>query len=261
MRRMVVAVMLLFLLAGCGTAPEVAIAVATRSDAGQGCRAKGLAPVKALFVAKEAVPDELEGVRYFVDDWGKRQGCFDGRVVVSARSSDLAQVAVAVVDISHDEQLSPDDAQALEAFISSGKRVAVFGWPLRLRDRSVIPAPLSGLEHSLGGVQFKAARGCGDWQYAEAPATPFDLGHSYRYENFGSVIFTLEADTSQRPWANSLFCPSHPGPVMIAVPAGAVAGFSFGYSVSLADNNIRATGMKRLVVDTINALAKPASLP
>mgnify|MGYP001260957094 CR=1 FL=1 len=254
------AVLFVLVLGGCGTTMEVAIPVTTRSDAGQGCVTAGGAPIKVLFVAKEAVLDELDGVRYFVQDWGKRQGCFDGTVVTTARTADLARVAVAVVDISHDAQLSADDAQALQAFIDSGKRVAVFGWPLRLSDRSVIPAPLSGLENSLGGVRFTVARACGDWEYAQAPTTPFNLGHSYRYENFGSAIFTVNADAPQRHWANSLFCPTDPGATMIELTAGVVAGFSFGYSVSLADNNIRATGMKRLVVDTIRALASPANL-
>ena len=254
------ALVLLGLLAGCGTTQELAIPAATRSDPAQGCRTSGGAPIKVLFLAKEAVPDELEGLRYFVDDWGRRQGCFNGTVVTSVKSSELARAAVAVVDISHDEQLSAGDAQALNSFVASGKRIAVFGWPLKLGDRSVIADPLAGVEGSLGGVQFNVARGCGDWQYAQAPTTPFDLGQSYRYENFGSAIFTVKADARQRSWANSLFCPSDPGPVMIEMPGGIVAGFSFGYSVSLADDNIRATGMKRLVIDTIHALASPAVL-
>lgn len=255
------AVLAVLALSGCGSTTEMAIPIATRSDSGQGCAAPGAAPIKVLFVAKEAVPDELDGLRYFVQDWGKRQGCFDGTVVTAARPQDLTRVEVAVVDISHDTQLTPDDAQALQAFIATGKRVAVFGWPLRLSDRSVIPAPLSGLENGLGGVRFTVARGCGDWQYAQGPTTPFNLGNSYRYENFGSAIFTVKADARQRHWANSLFCPSDLGAVIVEIPAGIVAGFSVGYSVSLADNNIRATGMKRLVVDIIHALAAPASLP
>ncbi|MDQ6713338.1 MAG: hypothetical protein M3Z28_09155, partial [Candidatus Dormibacteraeota bacterium] len=104
------------------------------------------------------------------------------------------------------------------------------------------------------------ARGCGDWQYAQAPTAPFNLGNSYRYENFGSAIFTVSADAPQRHWADGLFCPNDAGAVMIEIPTGIVAGFSFGYSVSLADNNIRATGMKRLVVDTIHALAAAANV-
>ncbi len=251
-------------LTACGTAAhEVPVLAPGRPDpAAKTCHAnQPSGPPSVIFLAKEAVPDELAGLTYFVQDWGLRQGCFKGKVLTSLNAGDLPANGVLVVDISHDEQLDTEDAAAITAVIAAGKRVAIFGWPLRLSDRSVIAAPLAGSETSFGEVTFTLASGCGDWQYTDAPKTPFELmGASYRYENFGGAIFTVRARGPQRVWAKTLFCPNDPGLVMLEVPAGIVAGFSIAYSVSLADNNIRATGMKELLVDVIHGLVLPASL-
>ncbi len=118
---------------------------------------------------------------------------------------------------------------------------------------------MGSLPGQLGDFVLKQAIGCGDWQYSEAPKAPFALGGtSYRYENFGSSIFTVEAHGPQRAWATALFCPAHPGSVMVEVPSGIIAGFSLAYTISLADNNVRAVAMKRLLVDVMNELGGPS---
>lgn len=224
------------------------------------CRAAGATPVRVAFVAKEAVADELDGLRYFVQDWGARQKCFTGTVLTGLDKADLSSYQVLIVDVSHDRSLSSGDAAALTAFVASGRRVGVFAWPLRLGDGSVLELPLGAAGSAFSTVRYKVARGCGDWQYTSVPATPFSLSRrSYRYENFGSAIFTVTAGAPARVWASTLFCPTDPGDVMVETPAGTVAGFSIAYSVSLADNNVRATAMKQLVVDTIDALSHPAA--
>jgi hypothetical protein len=213
-----------------------------------------------LFLAREAVADELQGLEYFVRDWGKRQSCFDGRVVTSLSGVDLKPYQVLVLDISHDERLTTQDASRVSAFIASGKRAAIFAYPMRLEDRSLIDDPLGGLVGSLG-LGLSMASGCGDWHYQEMPVQPFNLsGSSYRYENFGGTIFTVHATGRQRTWAKALFCPHDTSSVILELPQGIVAGFSIAYSVSLADDNVRAVQMKELVVDAVHELAVASGL-
>ncbi|GAC1675354.1 MAG: hypothetical protein PVS3B2_17820 [Candidatus Dormibacteraceae bacterium] len=254
--------LVLLLAAACGGgAAEIPLTPSPAPDAGSMvCRQAG-PPPKALILAKEAVPDELEGVNYFVQDWGNRQGCFDATVVTTLKGANLSNYKVLIVDISHDQVLSADDAAGVQSFIKSGKRAGIFAWPIKLSDETVIKDPLAGAESSLSGAQWKQAHGCGDWKFGDNLKAPFALENtSYRYENFADSIFTVSATGPQRAIASSLFCPQDPGPVVLEVPGGVLAGFSFSYSVAFADNTIRAVGMKRLLVDVMHLLSQPAQL-
>ncbi len=108
-------------LAACGTAAhEVPVTAPGRPDpAVKTCRANQPGgPPSVIFLAKEAAPDELAGLTYFVQDWGLRQGCFKGTVVTSLNAGDLPANGVLVVDISHDEQLDTEDVAAIAAVIA-----------------------------------------------------------------------------------------------------------------------------------------------
>jgi hypothetical protein len=248
-------------LTSCGTASELPVNPPPLPHPAQACRTRAVKPpIKVLFLAREAMPDELQGLQYFVRDWGKGQSCFDGRVVTSLFGVNLKPYQVLVVDVSHDERMTTDDAAVVAGFIASGKRAALFAYPMRLHDRTVIDDPFSGLSSSLG-AGLTVASGCGDWRYQDMPVQPFTLaGSSYRYENFGGAIFTVHAGGRQRPWANALFCPNDSSPVILELPQGIIAGFSLAYTVSLADDNVRAVQMKELVVDAIHELAVASGL-
>jgi hypothetical protein len=248
-------------LSSCTSAPEMAVSPPPVSHPATACRTRALEPpIKVLFLAREAVADELQGLEYFVRDWGKGQSCFDGRVVTSLSGTDLKPYQVLVVDISHDQRMTTQDATALAGFLAAGKRAAIFAYPMRLKDRSVIDDQLGGLPSSFG-VGLSMASGCGDWHYQEMPVQPFNLsGSSYRYENFGGAIFTVHATGPQRTWANTLFCPNDPSPVILELRQLIVAGFSIAYSVSLADDNVRAVQMKELVVDVVHELTVGSGL-
>jgi len=246
--------------AGCaGFGRELPVHPPGREDgAGGVCRAAGYSAPAVLVLAKEAVPEELDGLNYFASDWGLRQGCFRATVVTAASGLDPNRFTGLIIDVGHDASLVPADVGLARSFVGAGKRLAVFGWPLRLAGLTVDPEALAALAPLLGDFKLRQAAGCGDWQYTDAPRSPFDLIQtSYRYENFGSTIFTVEARGPQRPWANALFCAAHPGSVIVELAAGLVAGFSLAYTISLADNNVRAVAMKRLFVDVVKALAGP----
>ncbi|GAC1617269.1 MAG: hypothetical protein NVS9B1_26680 [Candidatus Dormibacteraceae bacterium] len=251
------AALALFVMA-CASSPEVGVATPRPPDPTEPCRTATLKPVNAIFLAKEAVPDELAGLDYFVQTWGMRSKCFRGVVVTTLGGADPAQFDAVVVDVSHDQALTAADATALDGFRKAGKRIAIFGWPLRLDDLSTIADPLSGARQLLGNADFHLARGCGDWQFSEPLKFPFQVGGgSYRYENFGGAIFTVTAAGSQRALATTLFCPQDTGSVMVETKSGIVAGFSIAYSVSLADNNIRAVNLKQMLVDVLQLLVGP----
>ncbi|GAC1505180.1 MAG: hypothetical protein NVS1B3_03040 [Candidatus Dormibacteraceae bacterium] len=260
--RSVALTLLVLLASACGAgAAEIPLSPTPAPDAGSiVCRQAGTPPT-ALILAKEAVPDELDGVNSFVQDWGNRQGCFKATVVTTLTGANLAKYQVLIVDISHDQVLASEDAAGVQAFIKSGKRAAIFAWPIKLSDETVITASLAGAETSLSSASWKQAHGCGDWRFSDYLKTPFSLeATSYRYENFADSIFIVSATGPQRVIATSLFCPSFPGPTVLEVPGGVLAGFSFSYSVAFADNTIRAVGMKRLIVDVMHLLTKPAQL-
>lgn len=245
-------------LLACGSEAEMAIPAPRMPDPTEPCRSSALKPVNALFVAKEAVPEELAGLDYFVQSWGLRGRCFKGVVVTALGGADASQFNAVVVDLSHDQVLAPADTTALAAFRKAGRRIGLFGWPLRLDDKSVIADPLGGAGALFSDPGFHVARGCGDWQFRDSLSSPFPVGGgSYRYENFGSAIFTVTAAGPQRPLATTLFCSQDPGPVMVETGSGIVAGFSLAYSLSLADNNIRAVNMKQMVVDVLQLLVQP----
>lgn len=246
--------------AGCGPSAEIAVVPPHQPSAAQPQCAAQATRVNTVFLAREADASDLSGVDYFAREWGQRQKCFDGLVLTSLKGVDLSPFQVLIVDVGHDASLSADDVSAIKAFIARGRRVGVFAWPMALRDRSVISDPLAGLQDDFGGVSFEVSRNCGDWKYTDAPKAPFPMEQTtYRYENFGSAIFTLHLAVRQRPWAQSLFCRDSPQLVMAEMPAGIVAGFSLGYTISLADNNVRSVGMKRMVVDVIHTLAGPVN--
>lgn len=257
MRRAWVVAAALLLLA-CGPEAEVAIPAPRVPDPTEPCRSAAIRPVNVVILAKEAVPEELAGLDYFVQSWGSRGRCFKGVVVTALGGAEPSQFNAVLVDISHDQVLSPADATALTAFRRAGRRIGLFGWPLRLDDRSVIADPLDGARAIFSDPEFHIARGCGDWQFRDSLNSPFPLGGgSYRYENFGGAIFTVASAGPQRSLATTLFCGQDPGPVMIETGSGIVAGFSLAYSISLADNNIRAVNIKQMVVDVLQLLVQP----
>ena len=261
-RRFSVAATLLALALGaCGQPAELAVTPPAPGHPADECRAAG-PPISVLFLSKQAVKDDADGLTYFVQDWGGHRGCFKGTVVTDLKGVNLAPFRVMIVDVSHDQRLSETDAQGMQQFVAAGKRVGLFAWPLQLADRTLLPDALGGARPILQNATFQIARGCGDWQFTEQAATePFRLrGASYRYENFGSAIFTIHVTDPQRVWANTLFCPQDSGPMVVEVKAGIVAGFSVAYSISLSDNNVRATGMKEMLVDVIHSLAQPSGL-
>lgn len=244
---------------GCSTrGSETPVGFPAPPHPGQACHAAGApTPPNVVFLAKEESPEELDGLDYFVQDWGARQGCLKGLVLTSLHSVDPSRYTVLVVDVSHDQQLSAEDRDGIQAFIAKGRRVAVFAWPVKLSDGSVIGSALGGVPALLGAGQLKAARTCGDWQYGDQLQRPFELQKtSYRYENFADAIFTVNGGGG-RSLATTLFCPADPGPVMVETPAGTLAGFYLAYSLSLADNNVRSVGMKRMLVDLVQKLSLP----
>lgn len=248
-------------LAACSSqGAETAVAYPTPPHPGQACHAPGAPkPVSVLFLAKEAAPEELDGLNYFVLDWGAGQGCLNGLVLTSLRNVDPTRYTVLVVDVSHDQYLTADDLAGIRAFAGQGKRVAVFAWPVKLADGSVNADALGSLPELLGTGPLKGVRGCGDWQYGDQLRTPFEMQNtSYRYENFASTIFTVSSGTGQL-LAKTLFCPADTGPVMVETAAGTLAGFYVAYSLSLADNNVRSVGMKRMVIDLVQRLALPSA--
>lgn len=254
MRRLLAGAVAAMLLAGCGGEVGVPITAPEPGSAGT-CQARGYHAPAVLFLAKETVPEELDGLTFFAENWGRRQGCFRG-TVVSAAIGDIRGYDDLVVDVAHDATLGAKDVALVHAFLAAGRRVAVFAWPIRLSEDTVADAALAGVPALFGDVLLTRVRGCGDWLYTAAPGSPFQLGGtSYRYENFGASIFTVATQAPHRIWASTLFCPADTGAVMVEVPQGIVAGFSIAYTISLADNNVRSVAMKRLLVDVINELA------
>lgn len=226
--------------------------------AGGRCRAAHYSTPQVVVLAREAAPEDLDGLNYFATDWGNRQGCFRAAVVTASNGIRPAAYRGLVVDVGHDQTLSPADVDLVRAFLASGRRVAVFAWPLRLSGRLVDNSAL-GEVPALLGATWNPARGCGDWQYTSAPRGPFQIGGtSYRYENFGDALFTVSSKAASRSWANTLFCPKDPGAVVLELPQGFIAGFSFGYTVSLADDNVRAVAMKQMLVDVFESLSGPS---
>lgn len=247
---------LLIMNGACGPAPR-AIPVRPSPPPHPALGSCELPAPAVAFLAKESVAEEVDGLNVFVADWGARGHCFDGVVLTTLAGADLSRYRVLIVDVSPGSHIDAADRTAIDAFRASGRRVALFAWPLALPERTVIPRVFGGVESGFGGAELRLLSGCGDWQFGDGPKRPFDLENaSYRYENFGDALFAVKVEGPQRVWANSLFC-KDVAPVMIEVPAGIVAGFYLGYTISLADNNVRSIGLKRALVDVIHALAGP----
>lgn len=256
-RAAVALALLAALLSGCGQA--VAVRPPAPPDQAAGCREAGRAPIPVLFLVADPVPEEKLGFEWFVRDWGARAGCFAGVMLTSLANADLTRFRTVVVDVSHDSQLPADDARVISRFVAKGGRVALFGYPMRLADRSQMAEPFGGAESALNNARWQLASGCGDWQFGKRLSSPFDMNQaSYRYENFGGAIFSVATDPPSEPVAGILFCNRSGQPAMLEVRGGVVAGFSLAYSLSLADDNVRAVGMKRMLVDVIHVLAEPA---
>ncbi|GAC1701932.1 MAG: hypothetical protein NVS9B6_17460 [Candidatus Limnocylindrales bacterium] len=248
------------MLTACGPAPKGIPIIPSRPPHPASGACDNLSPPSVVFFAKETAPEEVDGMNQFAADWGARQHCFDGVVLTTLAGADLSRYRVLVIDVAPGQRIDPAERAAIDAFRATGRRVAIFAWPLALPERTQIVNTLGGVEAEpgFGSVRVRAILGCGDWQLTEAPRQPFPMqSSSYRYENFGDALFAVAADGPQRLWASTLFCPDL-APVMVEVPAGLVAGFYLGYTISLADNNIRSLGLKRLLVDVIHTLAAPA---
>lgn len=256
LKRRLLTAALVLAISGCGQV--VAVRPPAPPDQAAGCRVAGQPPATVLFLVADPVPEEKLGFEWFVRDWGGRARCFDGVMLTSLSNVDLGRYAAIVADVSHDSQLADDDARALTAYVSRGGRAGLFGYPMRLSDRTPITLPFAGAQASLGNARWTMASGCGDWQFGARLSMPFNLDQaSYRYENFGGAIFSVSADPPATPLATIIFCDHAGQAAMLESPGGVVAGFSLAYSLSLADDNVRAVGMKRMLIDVIHVLAGP----
>jgi hypothetical protein len=213
------------------------------------------APVRVLFLAKEAVQAELAALTQFVNHW-TAAGCFSGKVVTSLKAMDLAAYQVMVVDISHDASLDDADVTGLVDFVHSKRHAAVFDYALRLSDQSRTNT-LLGQETQIGRMDFSLAPACTDWQYGSELISPFDLSNlAYHYPAPANATYAMRADGPSRPWA-TLTC-AQGGVALLEVPTGAVAGF-YGAN-ALAQGGERAGEMEKLVADVVQRLSQPSSL-
>lgn len=213
------------------------------------------APVRVLFLAKEAVPSELAALSRFVSDW-TAAGCLSGRLVTGLKGVDLTPYSVMVVDISHDSILDDVDVTALVDFVHSKRRAAVFDYALRLSDQARTNT-LLGQETQIGRMDFSLAPNCIDWQYGTQLTSPFDLSNlAYHYPAPVNATYAMRADGPNKPWA-SLTC-TQGGAALLEVPTGAVAGF---YAANaLAQGGEQAVQMEKLLVDVVERLQQPSAL-
>lgn len=215
-------------------------------------------PPSVLFLVRQSRPEEVDGLRSFVRQWGAAgYGCFLGSVVTDLARSRPGPGTILALDIGHDESLSIADAAAVARFVAAGGRLAVFAYPWRAAQRTQDPAATDQLTRIVPAVRLSPARGCGDWRYANALARPFPLGGIlYRYENFSGLFFTLTTAAPYTVLASPVLCAVTADPVSVALDRTAVSGFSIAYVVSFADNNPRAVDLKKMIVDVISRLSR-----
>ena len=75
---------------------------ATPDAASGACQLARYRAPTVLVLAKEAVPEELDGLNYFASDWGVRQGCFHATVVTAGSGLDPSRYQGLIIDVSHD---------------------------------------------------------------------------------------------------------------------------------------------------------------
>lgn len=209
--------------------------------------------VRAIFLAYEAVPNELEGLRYFVADWGKTKKCFDGRVVTNSSELQKFDYDVVIVDISRDSAVPERFVTDISQAVQRGKPVAIFMQPADLATGLDSPSRVTPLRRIFPGLTMK--RTCANSQFTKATGGPFDLfERSFHYESFVHGVYDVSVADPSTSWAVDLCKTSKP--TVIRTPRGIVAGFYLAYEVSLADNNAPAITAKRLVVNVIQELAR-----
>jgi hypothetical protein len=235
--------------------PEIAPPTPPMVPLGLPCQLADPPPV--LFLVRESRPEEVDGLRSFVRQWGAGYGCFRGRVVTDLVGSRLDPATVLVLDLGHDEALSAADAASVARFVAGGGRLALFAYPWLAEQTAQDPAATGQLAQILPAVRLSPARGCGDWRYANALARPFPLGGIlYRYESFSGLFFTVTTAATHTELASPLLCRGSAGPVSVALGRTVASGFSIAYVVSFADNNPRAVDLKKMIVDVVSQLSR-----
>lgn len=232
------------------TAPPLRSAQLAAPDPAKGCRRAK--PARAIFLAYESVADELEGLRYFVSDWGNAKKCFSGRVVTNSAELRTMDYDVAIVDVSRDMNVPERAVTDIAQVIQHAKPVALFMQPADFATQLDSPRRVAAMRQIFPGLTMN--RTCANSQFTKATGGPFDLvERSFHYESFIHGVYNLSASGPTTPWAVDL-CKTGK-PTVIRTAQGLVAGFYLGYEVSLADNNAPAITAKRLVVNVIHELA------
>ncbi|MDQ6823535.1 MAG: hypothetical protein M3Z07_03470, partial [Candidatus Eremiobacteraeota bacterium] len=219
-------------------------------DPAKPCRGTG---PRAVFLAYEAVPDELAGLRYFVSDWGSKKHCFSGRVATNSAELAKSDYDVAIIDVSPDMSVPQNSIDDIANAMRRGKPVAVFVQPANFRTQSDAPDRIAALRRIFPGLTM--TRTCANSQFANVTGGPFDLtDRSFHYESFVHGVYDVGVSGRSTRWALDL-CKTRK-PTVVRTARGIVAGFYLAYEVSLADNNAPAITAKRLVVNVIHELAR-----
>ncbi|MDQ6827092.1 MAG: glycoside hydrolase [Candidatus Eremiobacteraeota bacterium] len=210
-------------------------------------------PPRVLFLALEAVPDELQGLRYFVSDWGRNKKCFKGRVVTDSVGIRALNYDILVVDVSPHMTVSHGAVNDIASVVKSRRPVALFMGPASMVTGASAPQAVEAMRKVFPGLIM--TRTCANSQLTKMTGGPFDLNeHSFHYESFVHGVYNLDLSARTAPWAHDL-CKTGK-PTVVRTDRGIIAGFYIAYEVSLADNNTPAITAKRLVVNVIHELAQ-----
>lgn len=216
---------------------------------------------RVLFLALEADPDQLKAVRYFVSEWGRRLGCFEGIVTTDMGSLSRGGYDVAVVDLGYDVPFTAGEASAIRATLAR-RPVAVFATPGRVADHAPEAGAVASLGRVLPGLALQMPVGTDARVPCEGvtfsgPAwkSPFDLEkQTLFYEGPFLSVFDVRAKGPSEVLATAVNCT--PGaPTVIDEGRAVVAGFSLGYELARADNNTPTVLVKEALVDVIHFLA------
>lgn len=207
---------------------------------------------RVTFVAFESTSEDVAGLRYFINDWGARHGCFRGRLVLTPQALLRRRADVVVVDIGYGAAVSPVFQSALRRLSRHGIPLAIFAQPALFGSKNNDARAVTSLQAIVPGVRFE--RTCANSQIGTELTKPFALTRrSFHDESFAPGVFDVEAPHELGALATDLCTTKKP--TMIRTPQGVIAGFSLGYEVSLADDNKPAITAKQIAIDTLNLLA------